>query len=92
MVFVANFREPKYFITLGTLTLIAGVTEAILSFWKEVAARVHQPGQPRYYDTPHAAHRGWYSLKSCPSKHKRTQGGRRGTFWLMKKKVWKVVG
>jgi len=61
VVFVSNFREPKYFITLGTLTLIFGVAEAILGFWKEVAARVHQAGQPRYYDTPHAAHRGWYS-------------------------------
>lgn len=61
MVFIANFREPKYYVTLGVLTLIFGIMEAVLGFWKEVAARVHKPGQPRYYDSPHAAHRGWYS-------------------------------
>lgn len=61
VVFVANFREPKYYVTLGVLTLIFGIMEAVLGFWKEIAARVHKPGQPRYYDSPHAAHRGWYS-------------------------------
>ena len=61
VVFVSNFREPKYFVTLGVLTLIFGIMEAVLGFWKEIAARVQKPGQPRYYDSPHAAHRGWYS-------------------------------
>ena len=56
-----DFREKRYYTTLGTLTLIFGVMEAILGFWKEIAARVHKPGEPRYYDSPHAAHRGWYS-------------------------------
>lgn len=54
-------QEPKYYVTLGTITLVAGMAEAMLGFWKEIAARVHQPGQPKYYDSPHAAHRGWYS-------------------------------
>jgi hypothetical protein len=61
VVLVNEFREPKFYIPIGTATLIVGVAEAILSFWKEVAARVHLPGQPRYYDSPHAAQRGWYS-------------------------------
>jgi hypothetical protein len=61
VIFAYHAQEPRYYYTLGTMTLIAGILEAILGFWKEIAARVHQPGQPKYYDSPHAAHRGWYS-------------------------------
>jgi hypothetical protein len=61
VVLVSHFREPQYYVPIGLLTLIAGIAEAMLSFWKEIAARVHLPGQPKYYDSPHAAHRGWYS-------------------------------
>lgn len=61
VVFIANFKEPKYYVPIGIASLFCGVAEAILSFWKEIAARVHRPGQPRYYDSPLAAHRGWYS-------------------------------
>lgn len=61
VVFVYHAQEPRYYYALGVMTLIAGILEAVLGFWKEIAARVHQPGQPKYYDSPHAAHRGWYS-------------------------------
>ena len=61
VIFVFHAQEPRYYVTLGTLTLISGIAEAMLGFWKEIAARVHLPGQPKYYNSPHAAHRGWYS-------------------------------
>ena len=61
VVFIGAFSHPRYYYPIGILSLLFGVSEAVLSFWKEIAARVHRPGQPRYFDSPHAAHRGWYS-------------------------------
>ena len=61
VIFITHMQDPKYFYTLGFLTVIAGCLEATISFWKEIAARVHKPGQPKYFDSPMAAHRGWYS-------------------------------
>ena len=61
VIFITHMQEPKYFYTLGFLTVIAGCLEATIGFWKEIAARVHKPGQPKYFDSPMAAHRGWYS-------------------------------
>lgn len=49
------FREtdnPKIYLPLGIIGFVSGVVEAMLSFWKEVAARVHKPGEPTYTDRP----------------------------------------
>lgn len=56
--FAAVLFVNEYYVPLGVLTLVFGIMEALLSFWKEIAARVRQPDKPRYYDSPQAAHGG----------------------------------
>jgi hypothetical protein len=47
--FVKYSQVPVYYISLGVLATFFGITEALIGFWKEIAARVHQPGQPTYH-------------------------------------------
>lgn len=51
--FAKYSQFPMYYVPLGILAIFFGVTEAVLSFWKEIAARVHQPGVPTYHTHPH---------------------------------------
>jgi hypothetical protein len=50
VVFLKNSQNPRIAYTFGTIAVLCGVFEALLGFWKEVAARVHEAGQPRYHD------------------------------------------
>ena len=51
-VLVKSVNNPKVYLPLAIIGFISGVLEALLSFWKEVAARVHRAGEPTYTDRP----------------------------------------
>ena len=65
--FARYSQYPYYYIPLGVLAIFFGVTEALINFWKEIAARVHKPGVPTYHTHPHhrkwRAHRIWHGEK-----------------------------
>lgn len=56
--FARYTQFPEYYIPLGVLAIFFGVSEALIGFWKEIAARVHQPGVPTYHTHPHPR-RSW---------------------------------
>jgi hypothetical protein len=51
--FAKYSQAPIYYVPLGILAITFGVSEALLSFWKEIAPRVHLPGMPTYHTHPH---------------------------------------
>jgi hypothetical protein len=53
VVFIKEINAPSYYLPLGIAAVLFGVSEALLSFWKEIAPRVHRPGVPVYHQSRH---------------------------------------